>query len=373
MNLSAKRMISYLISVITGQRSNLPASLTRFFLLLLEQLFRLLVKIRTFLYQQGLIKSRDLSCQVISVGNIVSGGSGKTPLVKYLAEELRQKGKEVVVVSRGYGAASSKPVVVADRSKLLLEREMVGDEAYMLAGFLPGIPVVTGKDRWQAGQLALERFAPHVLLLDDGFQHWRLKRDLDIVVIDAINPFGYFHLIPRGFLREPLTALKRADVLIISRANQVSTEIIKEIKDKLREYNKKAQLLTSRYRPEYIRELDYNGAQYFNPMIIRGEAVLAFSGLGNPASLRGSLDELGAKIIEYCSFPDHYRYREQDFLDLIERARENQLSWLITTEKDAVKINQVMLQNLLGSGCRLGILGIEVELEGELTALEKLS
>lgn len=375
----------YLIEVVSGKKSGPAASLTLVGLSFLEGIYLLLLRTRYFLYNLNIVKSGSLDCQVVSVGNITAGGTGKTPVVRFLAEALYKKGKRVVIVSRGYGANNQEPLIVSEGRGPLVDVKTAGDEAYMLSQLLPQIPLVIGKDRLEAGRLVVNKFQPEIILLDDGFQHWRLERDLDIVVIDAFNPFGFNRLLPRGFLREPLTALKRAGVFIISKADYLSPERIKEIRRTLQFYNREAIILTSSYCPSYLRLLQTGGGainltpesndylaqktKFLELEEIKGKRVLAFSGIGNPDSFVKSLEGIGARVVERVNYPDHYRYNEEDFKRLSNRVQSGGIDHVVTTEKDAVKFTSAMLQHLT----EILVLGIELKLSDESKLLDRIT
>lgn len=375
----------YLIEVVSGKKSGPAASLTLVGLSFLEGIYLLLLRTRYFLYNLNIVKSGSLDCQVVSVGNITAGGTGKTPVVRFLAEALYKKGKRVVIVSRGYGADNQEPLIVSEGRGPLVDVKTAGDEAYMLSRLLPQIPLVIGKDRLEAGRLVVNKFQPEIILLDDGFQHWRLERDLDIVVIDALNPFGFNRLLPRGFLREPLTALKRAGVFIISRADYLSPERMKEIRRTLQFYNQEAIILTSSYCPSYLRLLQTGGGainltpesndclaqktKFLELEEIKGKRVLAFSGIGNPDSFVKSLEGIGARVVEVVNYPDHYRYNEEDFKRLSNRVQSGGIDYVVTTEKDAVKFTSAMLQHLT----EILVLGIELKLSDESELLDRIT
>ncbi len=201
-------------------------------LFLFSLLYGLVVSLRILLYQKGIFQSRSLPCKVISVGNITLGGTGKTPFVCWLAERIQGEGYRVAVLSRGYkGNFSGSFSLVSDGERTLCDVRQGGDEPYLMAQKLKGIPVIVGPQRWISGRYAVERFRTEVVILDDGFQHLPLKRDLDLLLIDSSLPFGNGHLFPRGILREPLSGLSRADALILTKVGQSGN--IKKIKENL--------------------------------------------------------------------------------------------------------------------------------------------
>ena len=189
-------------------------------LTLLSFVYALILQLRVLVYKAGLLRSFRLPCPVISVGNLTVGGTGKTPMTLYLARWFMDRGKRVVILSRGYGGSLEGTIrIVADGSTILLSPGDAGDEPYLLANSLPGVMVVIGSDRYQAGCLALERLNPDIFILDDGFQHLRLKRDLNLLLLDCEKPFGNGRTLPAGILREPVSAIERADLVIFTRCN----------------------------------------------------------------------------------------------------------------------------------------------------------
>ena len=374
----------YLLQIITGQRKGLRESIILFFLYVLEKVYLLLVYIRIFIYKIGLKKSKKLDCQVVSVGNITVGGTGKTPMVSLLADKYKNNGFKVAVVSRGYKGDNSKVKVVSNGQKILISKEDAGDEAFMLSQMLSGVPVVIGKDRYSAGKLAVKEFEPDLILLDDGFQHWQLDRDREVVLIDAINPFGYMHLIPAGLLREPLTGLKRADSIVITKANNVTEDNLKKICNKLKYYNDKAVIYFARYQIKHIKihckgenkcnnnedDFLYNKDMQMDREsniaktgvdFLVGKKVLAFSGIGNPISFGKSLEESDCYIIDHLKFSDHYFYRDDDIKFIIERALTEKADIIITTEKDAARLGREMIDHIL-QGCTLAELSVSMQL-----------
>ena len=339
-------------------------------LAMLELIHYLLLRLREIFYGFKLKKRREVNTPVISVGNITAGGTGKTPLVIYLAERLLARGFKPAVLSRGYGSSLKGPVVVSEGDGPLLKQGEVGDELFLLARLLSGVPLILGCDRYRAALLAEESFSPDLILLDDAFQHWQLERQLDLVVIDASHPFGGGNLLPRGFLREPLSSLSRAGAFILSRSDQVSGERLGEIKEKIRLYNSETPIYTSRHLPSLLYRLGSSSKeQQYSPDYLSGRELLAFCGLGNPDSFRHTLEDLGAEVMEFVSFPDHHRYQKQDLQMLEERAKGLGVRLILTTEKDAVKLTDLKQAQDL----KWMVLGIEMELEEGEKVLEIFS
>lgn len=357
-----QKIEGYIIKIITGEKHGFPAHIIRIFLSLLELVYICLLKLHKLLYRCNIIKSHSLNCKVVSVGNISAGGTGKTPVVERLSKIYSDRGKKVVILSRGYGSGQEGPLIVSDEEENKISVENAGDEVYMLARHLDGIPIVIGKDRYQAGQLAEKKFNPDIIILDDGFQHWKLNRDIDIVTVDAMNPFGCDHLIPRGFLREPLSAFQRADIIVLSKTDHVSQKDVKKIKNRLRLFNKQADILTSRHEPLYIKSLTSYEDKVLSADKLKGKKVLALCGIGNPESFVEGLKKLDAKVIDSITYPDHYKYQEEDLMEIAVQAQLSNVDWVVTTEKDAVKFSKEMVDRFQKFDIGIFTLGIEIKL-----------
>ncbi len=277
-------------------------------------------------YVRGWRQPTRLSCRVVAVGNLVVGGSGKTPLAAWLALQLRQRGTRVVLASRGYGRRGGEAVeVVSDGRFVLSTAERAGDEPMLLAAHAPGVPVLVGRDRAVVGLRAISAFGCQVLVLDDGFQHHRLARDVDLLAFDG-SGLGNRRLLPRGPLREPLSALARADAIGV-----VDGPLPAEDGELLARLAPGARRFTARRTPASVRHLAGGAGQ--DPGCLHGKEVGLLAGIARPASLRRSLEALGARVVAERAFPDHHAYRARDLRGLSDEAP----LW-VTTEKDAVKI-----------------------------------
>jgi tetraacyldisaccharide 4'-kinase len=287
-----------------------------------------------------------LPCPVISIGNLEVGGTGKTPMTIYLARLIREWGHRPAVISRGYkGAGSRNGAVVSDGNRIFLDAEEAGDEPYLMAVSLDGVPVVIGSDRFSAGRLAIDRFRPDVLLLDDGFQHFRLHRDLDVVLLDAKHPFGNGYLLPRGRLREPVGALSRSHAVVLTRSGEKEPAYHRALGGAL----SPRPLFRTRHRVQ-VRRMVPAGAS-FNPISHRhsshplfannrleGKEIFVFSGLARNKAFHNSLSTLGCIVIGSLDFEDHHRYHCKDIHRIVEAARQSSCRYLVTTEKDMVKM-----------------------------------
>ena len=307
-------------------------------------LFRFVVAIRYWFYDLGILRRFPLGCQVISIGNVTAGGTGKTPVTEKFARELTASGRKVAILSRGYRRKEAPwwkraftqviepPLVVSDGRQVLLDSETGGDEPYMLARNLPGVVVLVDKDRVKSGRYAIRKFGCDVLVLDDGFQYRRLRHTHEIVLVDSTNPFSNGHLLPRGTLREPAAHIRRADFIFITKSNG-DTEILRA---KIKKLNPKAEITECRHSPRYFKNA-YSTDEI--PLeAVRGRKVVALSGIASPQSFENSIQKMGASILARERFSDHYRYRPQEILDIVNNADELGADYILTTEKDAVRL-----------------------------------
>ncbi|WP_457626487.1 tetraacyldisaccharide 4'-kinase [Persephonella sp.] len=293
---------------------------------LLSEIYGSLAKGRRYLYEKGLIKKHRLPVPVISIGNLSVGGTGKTPLTIFTAQKLIEKGYSVAVLSRGYKRKSRGTVIVRDREKILADWTEAGDEPFLMAK--NGIPVVVSESRYEAGIKAVEKINPDIIILDDGFQHFQLHRDVNILVIDATQPFWEDSLLPAGRLREPPEFYRYADIIVINRLEKVKDK--KKIISKIEETGK--DFFVSREKIESLTDLEKS----YTLDILSGKNVGIFSGLGNNSQFFSTAEniskDLGFGITEKISYPDHYDYKQ---LNLSEKP-----DFWLTTEKDIIKIRQ---------------------------------
>ena len=313
------------------------------------------ISLRAALFASGLARTRRLPVPVLSVGNLSAGGSGKTPFVEMLAGRLRERGQRVVIISRGYRGSSTQPTIVSDGRDLRCEPPVAADEAYLLARHLPDVAVLTGADRYRVGEMALEQVDCGVIILDDGFQHLRLHRDLDIVLIDAVNPFGYGRLLPSGLLREPPKALGRADIIVITHAD--AGRDLDPAVQAIRRYTPTAPIVLAVHRP--VGLIDVRSEARLDLERLTGRRLLAVSGIANPSRFEATLVQLGAFVAAHHVFPDHHRYATAD-LEIINRAAKDVgASMVVTTEKDMVKLMRLDVARV---GAPLYALSISLQL-----------
>jgi tetraacyldisaccharide 4'-kinase len=312
--------------------TRLPGPLLRAALLPLSSLYGSALETRARLYRSGVLASHRVPCPVVSVGNVTFGGTGKTPFVEFLARRFRFEGRHPAVVSRGYGRASRGVVVVSEGNGPLVGADEGGDEPVAIARRVPGAIVVVGERRVEAARTAIERGAD-LILLDDGFQHLALERDVNLLLVDAADPFGGGKLPPDGTLREPLTALARADAVVLTRIDRA--EPPRETISALARWNPDAPVFRARIRPAGL--WDERGSALADPRSLSRRFV-AVCGIANPAGFSRSMTELDLAPDELLVFPDHHRYGRRD-LERIRRAADRTGSaWILTTEKDAVKL-----------------------------------
>ncbi len=317
-HLSTVKVREFYLSIASGRRKGAIASVTSNALKPASHLYASLLWIRSLLYRHGLFPIIKLPLPVISIGNITTGGTGKTPLIEFLAKFLGERGKKVAIISRGYASFNG-----------------TNDESIEFNERLPEVPVLLGKDRLASARLAMEEFHPQCLLLDDGFQHWKLARDLDIVVIDSLEPFGNGNLLPAGLLREPLSSLRRAGLFVLSRTNLCTLEKLQAIKSYLTDLNNTAPIIETVHQPLHLEDMSGNRVE---TSYLKGKKIFAFCGLGNPASFEKTLHLLGFNVVGLKSFPDHHRYTPLEEMELITEAKRQGTDFIITTCKDRVKL-----------------------------------
>jgi tetraacyldisaccharide 4'-kinase len=326
-------------------------------LLVAEGAFRAVAAVRGALYGMGVLSSSRASVPVVSVGNLAVGGAGKTPAAMVIAARLLRAGRHPAILSRGYGASRGDERVVADGARVLLGAAEGGDEPVLLARRLPGLRVLCGPDRARLAPRAVELGAD-VLLLDDGFQHRRLRRDLDVVVLDAASPFGNGHCLPAGPNREPASALRRAGLAWLSHADRASPEALEALRRLARESTGR-EPVESRHAPSALSDGRLEGA--FPLDDLRGRRVALLTGVARPESVRRTVEGLGAEVVAVHAFPDHHRFTAAEVAAALGALQPAGASLLVTTEKDAVR-----LPDGSAGDPRIGTLRIDAEiLRGE--------
>ncbi len=319
------------------------------FLKALSHLFSGIVQARYWLYQKRILHNRHLGCLVVVVGNLTVGGTGKTPVVERLARSLRERGRKVAILSRGYKSKKEfilkrwlrrlshleppPPKVVSDGENVLLNAEVAGDEPYMLAKNLPGVLVLVDKDRVKAGVYAIKRFGADTLILDDGFQYFALKDHMQLLMIDKNNPFGNGSLLPRGILREPVRRLKRASYIFFTKsAGQPDLAL----EARVRRHKPGTEIIECAHRAQYLQEV--NGPGHLDLTALKGKRVGAFSAIAAPESFELYISRLGASLEFRRRYIDHHWYDYEELESLFAKAFREGAEMVVTTEKDAVRI-----------------------------------
>lgn len=310
--------------IVSGRDRGFKAAAWRALFAAIEPLYAAAVRYRNWRYDTGRSAIARVEVPVISVGNLTLGGTGKTPMVEWLARWFLDRGIRVVLVSRGYGAVEGQ----------------TNDEAKELQDKLPEVPHLQNPERRVAAREAIDRLGAQLILLDDGFQHRRLARDLDIVLVDALDPFGCGHVFPRGMLREPLTGFARAQVIALSRADAVDAQARQRIRDRIRQYNPSAVWLELSHAPRALRSA--GGTQVPLEKLAQ-QRLLAFCGIGNPAGFRHALESCGYTLVAFREFPDHHQYGSADREELASLAQASGAESLVCTHKDLVKIPQAAI------------------------------
>jgi tetraacyldisaccharide 4'-kinase len=295
-----------------------------------------LMRLREWAYATGRLASVRLPCPVVSIGNLSLGGTGKTPHVQALVRWLSERGLRPAVVSRGYGGTAGRgPAVVSDGERVLLSPREAGDEPVMIARYLHGVPVIVGSDRFAAGVCAVEKLGADVIVLDDGFQHLKLAREADLVLLPANAPFGSERVFPGGDLREPVSALSRATAVLLTRAEAVSAGERELARHRVQRAVPGLPVFVSETRATGIRSMD---GRREGPDYLKGADVVAFCALGDPRAFWDTLEALGADVKGREAFPDHYPYKAADLARLLRLTRARGAQALVTTAKDSVKV-----------------------------------
>ena len=350
---------TFALEVIFGERRGKKAALLRGVLFGLSKMFLIIVKGRRWLYEARIIRDHPLGVQVITVGNLNVGGTGKTPVVEKFARVLTEQGRKVAILSRGYRSKPPPltqrwknklllqdeivpPRVVSDGKSLLLNSEDAGDEPYMLASNLKDVVVLTDKDRVKSGRYAIEQFGCDTLLLDDGFQYWKLSgRRRDIVLVDAQQPFGNEHLLPRGTLREPPEHIRRADTIFITKSDGETAGL----RARIRKHNPSAGIIECVHWPLFFEDV-FNPDQREQIGWLKGKKVATLSGIAQPESFEQSLLQQGADLVYTKRFADHHRFNQQEILNTINRAKKRRAEVILTTQKDAVRFPKIDRRDL---------------------------
>ena len=353
-----ENLATFFLEVIFEERHDFKAKFTRTLLSGSSRIYGVGVKIHRWLINLRILRDSTLGVQVIAIGNLTVGGTGKTPVVEKFARELQNAGRKVAILSRGYRSKpaplhrrflnkillrddQTPPRIVSDGRSLLLDSEMAGDEPYMLASNLKDVIVLVDKDRVKSGRYAIEKFGCDTLLLDDGFQYWRLRgRRHDVVLIDRQQPFGNEHMFPRGTLREPPSHLARAHTIFITKSDG-NTGALRE---RISRLNATAAVIECVHQPLYFEDVFTGERQGLE--FLAGKKVASLSGIAQPESFEQSLAKLGGELVYAKRFADHHRFSQQEILNAINRAKKRQADIIVTTQKDAVRFPKIDRRDL---------------------------
>jgi tetraacyldisaccharide 4'-kinase len=307
--------------LISGQNKGIAAAFAQAILRLLSWGYAAIIGIRNLLYSKGWLKIHHVNVPVISIGNITTGGTGKTPLVIWLANQITQnpKFKNCAILTRGYKTT---------------------DEPEILAQSCLDAKVIVNPNRVAGAQEAITKFAARVLIMDDGFQHRRLGRNLDIVAIDSTCPFGYSKILPAGLLREPVSALKRADAIVLTRSDQIKKSELENLEAKLRRINPKMLIAKAVHNPLLVQTA--RGEQITLDKL-KGKKIFAFCGIGNPDAFLNTLTKIGAQLVGSKAYNDHHIYTDENIKDIYEQALYLGAQLVLTTQKDWTKISPMNL------------------------------
>lgn len=366
--------------IIFGRAKGFRASLARTLMLGLSGIFRLLVQLRIASFRNGWRHQEYFGVQVVSVGNITVGGTGKTPVVELLARSLREQGRNVAILSRGYKSkkldqkqkwkdadnrlipSDEMPKVVSTGRALLLDSKFAGDEPFMLAKNLEGVSVIVDKDRVKGARFAIGQLQAETLILDDGMQNFNLAHSIDVVLVDSRSPFGTGTLLPRGTLREPPKNLRRASFILITKCDGSSNwELISQI----RQYNNTADIIECAHGPKYLENLFTSEQMPLD--LLKGKWVGAISAIAVPENFERLLTQLGARVEIKRHFSDHHRFNRRDVDQFMQRCVERDMELILTTEKDAVRFPKPSEINV-----PIFFLRIEVEILSGHAAWNKL-
>lgn len=298
--------------------------------------YRLIINFRNWLYDHRLLKEVKLPCPVISVGNITVGGTGKTPCVIMLAQMLQENGFKPAILSRGYGGKNINTAnIVSDGNKILLDSETAGDEPFLIAQVLKGIPVITGAKRIVTGKTAIRQFGANVLICDDAMQHRQIFRDINLVLLDGQNLQENNHILPRGRLREPISELKRASAIVLTRANearQTNDQIEKLVQ------TENIPIFRSIHKPKDIVKGDCGAQKSISEL--KEKKVCAFCGIANPDSFKKTLSDAQAQVLSFDIFSDHHRYNKNELEKIKTRFIDCHADFLISTQKDGTRLQE---------------------------------
>jgi tetraacyldisaccharide 4'-kinase len=344
-----ERVEIFATDVLYGRKRSLGTMVAGAALFPLSLLFLQIVKLRRLLYDRMIFTANILGCPVIVVGNLTVGGTGKTPVVEKIARELHERGRRVAILSRGYKSKADPlwkslirwiahrkeppPKIVSNGRSVLLGSEMAGDEPFMLAENLPGVVVLVDKDRVKAGRYAIKKFGADILILDDGFQYFPLLGHVNLLLIDKTNPFGNGCLLPRGILREPISQIRRASYILLTKTDGAEDNFVV---DTIKAHNAKAKIIQCVHFSRHLSTLDKKAVVPISAL--KGGKIMAFSGIASPDSFEECLTRNGAEIVYGKRFVDHHRFSKNELGKIFDIGQTRGATFAVTTEKDAVRM-----------------------------------
>ena len=344
--------------LVSGRIKGWTATMLRTALAIAAKIYSSIIRLRNLLYDKNILKTHRSKTVVISIGNITLGGTGKTPLVVWLCNYLHQQNLSCAVLTRGYKTHTKR------NTKSNEPPNTITDETAVLSENCPQAEIIVDPDRVAGAAKAIEKFGARVLIMDDGFQHRRLARDLDIVTIDATQPFGYEKIFPAGLLREPLTSLRRADAVVITRCDQIRESELREIENKLRAVNPGILIAQSIHAAVNIESADNTETAVER---LKGSKIYAFCGIGNPNAFFNTIEASGAEITGSKVYNDHYQYSQACLADIYTQAKLAGAELILTTQKDWTKIKHLKPDK---KDIQLAYLAVEIKF---ITSLDRLT
>lgn len=337
----------YIYCLMTDRVNGFKASVFQFLLYLASLLYLLAIKIIFSLHHHGILPTFRLDAKVISIGNLTWGGTGKTPLVEMVVRYISGANKKVTVLSRGYKLPYNQDKI---RDHKLSLSEEIGDEAALLRLNMPHIPVLVGVDRVRSGVLAIRNHGADFLVLDDGFQYWRLSRDIDILTIDATNPFGNGMLLPRGILREPISDLARANMIVITKVNTATAQQVEDIKNIVKRFNPDAVIALAIHKP--VRLIEFASPENLHSIrmdgkelpldLLKGKEIAVICGIGDPVYFLKTIENMGGIVKIKFIYEDHSAYSFQDLAGICYSAQSAGVDTILTTDKDMIKLKPLI-------------------------------